>query len=90
LTISIDGTETKNKENLILPLSEPAIEALKKAMKVPHLKSPYVFCEKDGRAYYNMKVQRAFRRALGEAEIEDFRVSRPETLLCLLEPSGRG
>lgn len=72
-TVSIDSSETKNGEHLILPVAGPAIEVMKEAMKVAHLKSPHVFCKADGSTYCKMNVQRAFKRALEKAGIEDFR-----------------
>ncbi len=72
-TISLDGSETKNGEHLIIPVAAPALEAIKDAMKVTHLNSPYVFCTADGKPYSSMEVQRAFKDALTKAEIEDFR-----------------
>lgn len=71
--IMLEGEETKNQENLVIPLADSAYGVLKDAMKVAHFKSPYVFCKEDGRLYYAVEVQRAFKRALGRAEIEDFR-----------------
>jgi len=72
-TISLDGSETKNGEALIIPIAAPALEALKEATKVTHLNSPHVFCDTDGKRYSAMQVQRAFKDALSKAEIEDFR-----------------
>lgn len=72
-TISLDSSETKNGENLIIPVAGPAFEVLKEALKVAHIKSPHVFCKADGQPYYKMEVHRAFKEALKKAEIEDFR-----------------
>ncbi|MEE9615040.1 MAG: tyrosine-type recombinase/integrase [Thermodesulfobacteriota bacterium] len=72
-TITLDGTETKNGENLTIPVAEPAFTALKDAMKVTHLKSPYVFCKEDGLPLCKRVVQRGFKEALERAGIEDFR-----------------
>jgi integrase len=72
-TISLDGSETKNGENLIIPVAQPAHEVLKEALRVAHIKSPYVFCHEDGKPFSSMQVQRAFKEALKKAEIEDFR-----------------
>jgi integrase len=72
-TISLDGSETKNEEPLIIPIATPAYEALKEAMKVTHLNSPLVFCHADGKPYTAMQVQRAFKEALKAAEITNFR-----------------
>lgn len=72
-TVSLDGSETKNGEHLIIPVAEPAFQAIKEAMKVTHLKSPYVFCQKDGKPYHKRVVQKAFKKALEDAGIEDFR-----------------
>jgi integrase len=72
-TISLDGSETKNGEHLIIPIAEPAFKALKEAMKVTHLRSSYVFCQADGKPYHKRAVQRAFKKTLEGVGIEDFR-----------------
>ena len=54
-------------------MAAAAFEVLKEAMKIPHLKSPYVFCQKDGKPYHKRVVQKGFKKALEGAEIEDFR-----------------
>ncbi len=72
-TISLDGSETKNGENLIIPVAAPAMEALKEALRVVHLDNPYVFCHEDGKQITSMQLQRAFKEALKKAEIQDFR-----------------
>jgi len=69
-TIALEGEETKNGENLIVYLSEPAYSALKEVMKI---KSPYVFSKDDGRAFHSVGVQRAFKEAVKKAGVEDFR-----------------
>jgi integrase len=71
-TILLDGSETKNQENLIIPVAAPALEALKNALKVTYMKSPYVFCENDSPSN-KRNVQRDFKKALKLAGIEDFR-----------------
>jgi len=72
-TISLDGSETKNGENLIIPVAAPALEVLKEVSRVVHINSPYVFCHEDGKKITPMQVQRAFKEALKKAEIQDFR-----------------
>lgn len=72
-TISLDSSETKNGEHLIIPVATAAFEVLKEAMKVAHIKNPYVFCKEDGRPFYKMELHRDFKKALKKAEIEDFR-----------------
>jgi integrase len=72
-TISLDGSETKNEEPLIIPIATPAYEALKDALKVAHINSQYVFCHGDGKPYTAMQAQRAFKEALKKAKIENFR-----------------
>lgn len=72
-TISIDGSETKNGEYLIIPVAAPALEVLKEVARVIHLNSPLVFCHEDGKPVTSMQVQRAFKESLKMAEIEDFR-----------------
>ena len=72
-TITLDGSEMKNEENLTFPLSTPAFEALKRAMKVTHLNSSFVFCKEDGSSYTGQQVHRGFKRALKSAGVKDFR-----------------
>jgi integrase len=72
-SISLEGSQMKNDEPLIIPIAAPAYEALKEAMKVAHLKSQVVFCQVDGKPYTPMQVQRAFKEALKNAEIDNFR-----------------
>ena len=69
-TLALDSSETKNGEHLIIPLSEPAYEALKEAMRATHITSPYVFCKEDGSPYHQRAVQRGFTRALKRAGVE--------------------
>lgn len=71
--ITIDGSETKNEEPLIIPIAEPVFNVLKENLRVAHIRSPYVFSKPDGKPYYKMEVHRAFRKALEAAGIEDFR-----------------
>jgi integrase len=72
-TISLDSSEMKNEESLIIPIAAPAYDALKEAMKVAHLNSQVVFCHADGKPYTMMQVQRAFKKALKKTKIENFR-----------------
>lgn len=72
-TISLDNSETKNGEHLIIPVAGPAFEVLNEAMKVTHIKSPYVCCKKDGTPFYNMEVHRGFKEARRKAGIEGLR-----------------
>lgn len=72
-TITLEGNETKNNENLIIPITQFAFEVLKETMKTYHLNSPYIFCKEDGTPYHPVKIQRAFKKALKLAGIIDFR-----------------
>lgn len=72
-TITLDGKEMKNGESLVIPIASPAFEALKEAMKVPHINSPYIFCKKDGAPYQKWNIQKSFKRAVKIAGIKDFR-----------------
>ena len=72
-TISLDGSETKNGENLIIPIAEPALEVLKKAVSRSTKNNPYVFCDQSNKPHYKVKIERAFKKALTSAGIEDFR-----------------
>lgn len=71
--IMLDGYEMKNQENLIIPIPEPALEVLKEIIKVSSKNTPFVFCDNDYKPHYKVKVERAFRKALNAAGIEDFR-----------------
>lgn len=72
-TISVDGAETKNQENLVIPISAPALEVLGRALQAANPESPYVFAGKDGKQVYQMELHRAFKKVLEKAKIEDFR-----------------
>lgn len=72
-TITLEGKETKNGENLIIPIAGPAFEALKNAIKTSHINSPYIFHKKDGAPYKKWNIHKKFKKALKEAGIEDFR-----------------
>jgi integrase len=72
-TIAFDGKEMKNGENLVIPIAGPAFEALKEAMKSPHISGHYVFCKKDGTPYQKWTIHKKFKKALKRADIEDFR-----------------
>jgi integrase len=68
-----DGFEMKNQENLIIPIPEPALEVLKEIIKGSSLNTSFVFCDKDDKPHYKVKVERAFKKALNAAGIDDFR-----------------
>ena len=72
-TISLDGTETKNGEHLIIPVAGPAFEVLKDAMRITRINCPFVFCKPDGAPFYKMEVHRGFKEARRKAGIEDLR-----------------
>jgi integrase len=72
-TITLDGKETKNNEYLKIPIATPALEALKEAMRIPHINSPYVFCSRDGSLYKKWNIQKRLKKALKVAGIDDFR-----------------
>jgi len=60
---------TKNGDKRHIPISPTLREAL---LNVPrHFRSPYVFCNKDGKPYWELK--RSFKTALKTAAIENFR-----------------
>lgn len=71
--ITVDEEKTKNGETLTIPLSAPAYDVLNRVMRVVYYKSPYIFCQKDGTPYHQRVVQRAFKKAVSSAKIEDFR-----------------
>ncbi len=72
-TITIEGDTMKNGEPLIIPLAEPAYEVLVNALQVVRIDSSYVFCNSDGKPFYNVVVRRAFNRATEKAKLKDFR-----------------
>lgn len=72
-TITLEGKETKNGENLIIPIAGPAFEALKDAIKTSHINSDYIFHKKDGSLYKKWNIHKKFKKALKEACIKDFR-----------------
>lgn len=72
-TIMLESDDMKNEENLTIPISAPALEVLKSAMKVARLKNPYIFCDEDGSPYAEQRVYRGFKRAAKSAGIEDLR-----------------
>jgi integrase len=72
-TININGDEMKNDDKLSIPISRPALEVLQRVMKENRVKSPYIFCNANGKPYTQMQVRRPFIQALKQAGIEDFR-----------------
>ena len=68
--ISINAEKMKNKDNLGIPLTDVAYNTLRELRRVQSI-SNYVFHDNGERLYY-VKVQRAFKRALTRAKIEDF------------------
>ncbi|MBM2838743.1 MAG: putative phage integrase, partial [Deltaproteobacteria bacterium] len=71
--IMLDSSETKNQENLIIPISGPAFEVLRETIRGGSKNSLYALCDKDEKPYCKKKVERAFKKALKAAGIEDFR-----------------
>ncbi len=72
-TITFDGKEMKNGENLVIPIAGPAFEALKEAMKAPHISGYYIFSKEDGTPYKKWNIHKKFKKAVKAAGIEDFR-----------------
>jgi integrase len=68
--ITIHADKMKNREYIGIPLSEAAYKAIRELQRVQSI-SNYVFHDKGEQLCYR-KVQRAFSKALGVAEIEDF------------------
>jgi len=60
---------TKNGEKREVPVNDYLTETLKSIKK--HDASPYVFCDKDGKPYYDFG--KSFATALNKAGIKDFR-----------------
>lgn len=71
--ITVDGTETKNGENLRIPIAGPAYEVLASLITNDTTNSPYVFCSDEGVPYDSKKVYKVFKKTLERAGIEDFR-----------------
>lgn len=71
--IALDGKETKNGENLVIPIAGPAFDALKDAIKTSHINNPYIFHKGDGTPYKKWNIHKKFKKAAREAGIEDFR-----------------
>lgn len=71
--ISISSYETKNGENLTIPIPKLALEVLKESINKTPKSNPFVFVGKDNEPHYKVKVERAFKKALGAAGISDFR-----------------
>jgi integrase len=68
-TGQITVTTSKNGEKRYIPMSPVLRETL---IKLPrHIRSPYVFCNKEGNPYWELK--RSFKTALRKAGIENFR-----------------
>jgi integrase len=68
--ITISAEKMKNRDNLGIPLTDVAYNTLRDLQKVQSI-SHYVFHVNGERLYY-VKVQRAFKKALALAKIEDF------------------
>lgn len=63
--------ETKNGQCRSVPLVQPALDVMRDHAKVIRIDSPLVFPRQDGRR--PVDVRHAWRKALRQAEIEDFR-----------------
>lgn len=71
--IAVDGKETKNGENLRIPIAGPAYEVLAGIIINDKTNSPCVFCDAEGKPYNPKKVYNVFKKTLERAKIEDFR-----------------
>ena len=71
--ITLNGKETKNKEDLRIPIASHAYNVLEVTMKKNDSKSPYVFNDNNGMLFKAGRIQLNFKKALKCAEIEDFR-----------------
>lgn len=69
--ITINADKMKNDDYIGIPLTDRAYETLKELQRVRSL-SDHVF-HNNGQNLYDRKVQRAFKRVLKKAEIENFR-----------------
>ena len=68
--ITISAEKMKNRDNLGIPLTDVAYNAIRELQRVQSI-SNYVFHDNGEKLYY-VKVQRAFKKALKLAKIEDF------------------
>jgi integrase len=64
-------TETKSGKARQIPINDRLAAVLKDIRRKNHLKSEYVFCDFQGRRFY--EVKRSFTSACRRAGIEDFR-----------------
>lgn len=71
--IAVDGRETKNGENLRIPVANTAYEVIASRIINDKVNSPYVFCDDEGKSYNPKKVYNVFKKTLARAGIEDFR-----------------
>jgi len=69
--IIISAEKMKNRDYIGIPLSEDAYNTFKDLQRVQSISS-YVFHE-NGERLYSVKVQRAFRKALQQSRVDDFR-----------------
>jgi integrase len=65
--------EQKNNAKDVLPLNKRALEVLKAKAKIRHLKSNYVFCNKNGNSIRVSNLHRAFYSAAKRSGLSDFR-----------------
>jgi integrase len=64
-------TETKSGKARQIPINDRLAEVLKEVRREKQLKSPYVFCDSQGRRFY--EVKRSFASACRRAGLENFR-----------------
>ncbi|NUO09815.1 MAG: site-specific integrase [Candidatus Brocadia sp.] len=71
--ITLNGKETKNSEDLRIPMANPAYDVFYAAMEKNDSKNPYVFYDNNGMPFKAGRIRLNFKKALKCAEIEDFR-----------------
>jgi len=71
--ITLNGDETKNSEDLRIPITNPVYDVLQTAIKKNDSGNSYIFYDKDGIPFKAGRILYNIKKALKCAEIKDFR-----------------